>query len=467
MPPGTDATTEERDRKPSPMDIDEMRPAGGRDEAGAYILAATCDLNGCFRGKRLRASSLDKVMSDGIRMPMSSIGVDIWGTDVFANSLTLDQGDLDGICEPTERGPIPLAWGGTQARFVPLWMRTEGGEPFFGDPRRTLADSLGRFRAMGLTPVIATEVEFYLVDPASPRARPLAPVPAGHRDAKDTIYSLEELADAGAFLDDVYAMAEACGVGVDAATSESGPSQFEFNLMHGSDALRIADDTVFFKQIVRNAARRHGFAATFMAKPYAHHSGSGLHVHFSLTDDGGRNLFDDGGPHGTAMMRRAVAGMIEAMPDCTAIFAPHRNSFRRLRPDSLAPTTAAWGYENRTTAIRIPGGPAAARRIEHRVAGADANPYLVISAILGAALDGIVREAEPPAPVRGNGYARDASALPATWTAALDLFQAGEAVPRIFRPTLVEMFSACKRQELAVFSHDVSELEYASYLHSV
>ena len=230
--------------------------AGQNEGRGAYVLAATCDLNGCFRGKRVEAASLDKILKNGIRMPMSSIGVDIWGTDVFANSLTLDQGDLDGICEPTERGPIPLAWSATQAQFVPMWMRAETGEPFFGDPRRTLADILARFRAVQLTPVVATEVEFYLIDPKSPRAKPLTRMPTGHADAKDTIYSLEELAEVGPFLDDVYAMAAACGVAVDAATSESGPSQFEFNLVHGPDALEVADNTVFFKQIVRNMARQ-------------------------------------------------------------------------------------------------------------------------------------------------------------------------------------------------------------------
>ena len=400
-------------------------------------------------------------------MPMSSIGVDIWGTDVFANSLTLDQGDLDGICEPTERGPIPLAWSATQAQFVPMWMRAETGEPFFGDPRRTLADILARFRAVQLTPVVATEVEFYLIDPKSPRAKPLTRMPTGHADAKDTIYSLEELAEVGPFLDDVYAMPPPAVSPSMPRPRRAARASSSSNLVHGPDALEVADITVFFKQIVRNMARKHGFAATFMAKPYPAHSGSGLHVHFSIVDAQGRNVFDNGGPEGTVLMRQAVAGLIEAMPGCTALFAPHLNSFRRLCPESLAPTTAAWGFENRTAAIRIPGGPAAARRIEHRVAGIDANPYLVIAAILGAAIDGITRRAEPPLPTSGNTYASDAKSLPATWASALDLFEQSDIVKRIFQPKLIEMFSTCKRQELAVFNRDISDLEYASYLHSV
>ncbi|MDS9470031.1 glutamine synthetase family protein [Paracoccus sp. MBLB3053] len=433
----------------------------------AYLLAAHCDLNGVFRGKRLPLSAAEKLASGGIRMPMSSIGVDIWGTDVIGNSLTFDQGDLDGIVEPTGRGPLPLAFGATPAMFTPMWMRKEDGEPFFGDPRRTLAAVIGQFEEMGLRPVVATEVEFYLVDPAAPAARPLSVPDVGHADCSDTIYSMSELAGVDAFLNEVYAVAEDCGVAVDGATSESGPGQFEFNLMHGPDALKVADDTVLFKQIVRSAARRHGFAASFMAKPYAEHSGSGLHVHFSLLDGEGRNIFDDGTREGTAAMRHAVGGVLAAMHDCTLIFAPHQNSYRRLRPGTLAPTVAAWGYENRTAALRIPGGPPVARRIEHRVSGADANPYLVIAAILAAALDGIEAGQEPPAPADGNVHDSDAPQIPADWRSALSVFETSPKVARLFHPEFIAMFAACKRQELDVFEREITALEYHSYLHTV
>lgn len=429
-----------------------------------FVLAAACDLNGCFRGKRVAAASLAKLEKGGMRMPMSGIGVDVWGTDAPG---LIERGDLDGICEPTGRGPLPLMWTGTPALFLPMWMRHEDGRPFHGDPRRMLAAVLERYAAKGLTPVVATELEFYLLDPAAPRAQPLVKVPRSHADGRDTIYSLDELATVGPFLDDVYRMAEACGVALDAAISESGPSQFEINLAHGPDALRVADDSVYFKQIVKNMARKHGFAASFMAKPYARHSGNGLHVHFSVLDAAGRNVFDNGGPEGTERMRHAVAGVVEAMPASTALFAPHQNSYRRLCPGSLAPTTAAWGYENRTAAIRIPGGPHQARRIEHRVAGADANPYLVIAAILAAALDGIERQARPPAPTQGNSYADGQRGLPSDWRSALDAFETAPANPDLFHPELLAMFLACKRQELAVFDRDISDLEYESYLHTV
>lgn len=436
-------------------------------DAPAYMLAAHCDLNGVFRGKRLPLAAAEKLATSGIRMPMSSIGVDIWGTDVLGNALTFEQGDLDGIVEVTGRGPLPLALGATPALFTPMWMRKEDGSPFFGDPRRMLAHVLERYRARGLTPVVATEVEFYLVDPAAPVARPLVAMDAMHPDCSDTIYALSELAGVDAFLDEVYAVCAACGVAADSATSESGPGQFEFNLLHGPDALRVADDTVLFKQIVRSAARRHGLAASFMAKPYPQHSGNGLHVHFSLLDAGGRNIFDDGGTDGTAAMRHAVAGLLAAMHDCTLIFAPHQNSYRRLRPDSLAPTAIAWGYENRTAALRIPGGPAAARRIEHRVAGADANPYLVIAAILAAALDGLGQGAEPAPATGGNVHDAAAPRIPPDWRSAQAAFAQSPDVRRLLHPEFIAMFAACKRQELAVFDREITALEYHSYLHTV
>jgi glutamine synthetase len=164
-------------------------------------------------------------------------------------------------------------------------------------------------------------------------------------------------------------------------------------------------------------------------------------------------------------MRHAVAGLIDALPECAAIFAPHANSYRRLCPGSLAPTTATWGYENRTAALRIPGGPNGARRIEHRVSGADANPYLVIAAILAAALDGIEAAAEPPAPVVGNAYVQDARSLPSGWRNAVEAFAASPVVARLFPLEFAATFVACKRQEISVFDRDISDFEFATYLH--
>jgi glutamine synthetase len=225
--------------------------------------------------------------------------------------------------------------------------------------------------------------------------------------------------------------------------------------MHCDDALRAADDAWLFKMLVKGLARRHGFAASFMAKPYPEYSGSGLHTHFSVLDGDGRNVFDSGGPKGTAMLRHAVAGCLNAMHDSTLIFAPHQNSYERLVPGKHAPTSICWGYENRTSAIRIPAGSPSARRIEHRVAGGDVNPYLMLAAILGAAIDGIEQGQEPASPVTGNAYAISGlPQIPGNWESAIDAFENSAIVPRFLHPELIRNLVETKRQEL----HYIGEL---------
>jgi glutamine synthetase len=195
-----------------------------------------------------------------------------------------------------------------------------------------------------------------------------------------------------------------------------------------------------------------------MAKPYPEYSGSGLHTHFSVIDTNGDNVFDSGGPKGTAMMKQAVAGCLNAMHDSTLLFAPHQNSYERLVPGMHAPTAVSWGYENRTSAIRIPAGNPAARRIEHRVAGGDVNPYLMLAAILGAALDGIEREMEPASPIVGNAYAVEGlPQIAETWEAAIDAIEQSTVVPRFLHPELIKNLVSTKRQEL----HYLGELSDA------
>lgn len=438
------------------------------DTAPRAFYAAICDLNGIFRGKRLPGSKLDSAQGGGIRMPMSSIGVDIWGTDVAGTCLTMDQGDLDGVCTTTGRDLIDLGWApdGNQP-FLHLWMSKEDGSPYFADARQLLAEVLARFAKLGLRPVVASEVEFYLLDAQEGGLDPAQGRFSGLPSGSDNIYSISELVEVSGFLDEVYARAAACGIEVEAATAEGAPRQFEFNLLHQPDALKAADDTVLFKQILRNVAQRHGKEASFMAKPFPDHAGSGMHVHFSIIDENGHNIFDDGSATGSDMLRHAVAGLLDSMAEMTLAFAPHLNSYRRLCPGGLAPTTVAWGYENRTSALRIPAGPSIARRIEHRVAGADANPYIMLAAILGGALDGMQRKAVPPEPVACNSHEMDLPSLALDWRSALERFESSACAKTILHPEFVEAFAACKRQEQEVFAARVTEFELQTYRLSV
>lgn len=431
------------------------------------LRTAVCDLNGVLRGKRIGVDQARKALEGGMRMPYSLVGLDIWGEDIEGNALVFSNGDADGITEWTGRGILPIDWTSHPTALIPLSLAHDDGRPFLGDPRQALAAILKRYAARGLTPVVATELEFYLFDPTSKKpVGPVSPV-TGKRLDSDAALSIDEIDAFESFIHEVYASCRAQGIPVDTAIAENGVGQFEINLNHLPDALRAADDAVLFKRTVKGVARKHGFAASFMAKPYGDRAGNGLHVHFSLLDRDGINVFNDDTDRGSAMMRHAVGGLLAGMAESTLIFAPHFNSYRRLRPNSYAPTVVAWGYENRMVAIRIPGGPNKARRIEHRVAGADANPYLVLAAMLGAALIGIERRIDPGEPIASDVGSRGLPMLPADWVSGINAFEAGSLMAELFAPEMRDAFVACKRQELNTFAREVSDFEIDTYLESV
>lgn len=418
------------------------------------IRVAAADLNGQPRGKRIARRYAQKAIEDGTRFPYSVLNLDIWGEDIDDSPLVFEAGDPDGILRPTERGFVPMPWIDAPTALLPIWMFHDDGRPFAGDPRHALARVVERYKARGLTPVVATEMEFYLIDDRGRELR-VPPSPrSGKRRQQAEILALRQLDAWDAFFTALYDACEEMDIPADTTISEAGPGQFEINLMHAPDALKAADDAWFFKLLVNGLARRHGFAASFMAKPYPEYSGSGLHMHFSILDETGRNIFDDGTAKGSAMLRHAVAGCLQAMPGSMLILAPHATSYDRFVPGAHAPTGIAWAYENRTTALRIPSGNPAARRIEHRVAGGDINPYLLIAAILGAALNGIEDGAEPPPAITGNAYDKDLEQLPRTWDAAIDAFANSPEIARIFPADLIANFLATKRQEL----HYMAEL---------
>lgn len=438
----------------------------GRPEITS-LRAAVCDLNGVLRGKRVPVAQARTVLEGRMRMPFSIVFLDIWGEDVADNPVVWEEGDVDGCCVPTGRGLLPMDWLSPPSALIPLWLVEEDGAPYPGDPRQALAAVVERYAQKGLTPVVATELEFYLVDTGSGEPTPpRSPVTNRLLDG-DGALCIDDLDHFEAFFTDVYAACDAYGIPVDSAISENGGGQFEINLHHVADPLRAADDALYFKRFVKGIARRHGLAASFMAKPFLDRAGSGFHVHFSLNDRDGRNIFDNGGPEGSAAMRHAVAGLLDHMRSSALVFAPHLNSYRRLQPDAHAPTEVCWGYDTRHAAIRIPGGAPDSRRIEHRVAGADANPYLVLAAILGAALAGIEAGVEPPAPMQAVQDAGAAPALPEDWKAAITAFEQSNRMGTIFAPILRRSFVGMKKQEFQVFARQISPFEHETYLETV
>ena len=431
------------------------------------VRVAAADLNGQPRGKRIPTRFADRALEDGTRFPFSVLNLDIWGEDIDDSPLVLESGDKDGVLKPTERGFMPMPWLEAPTALLPIWMFHDDGRPFAGDPRHALDNVLQRFKARGLTPVCAVELEFFLIDDSGRKLQvPPSPRSGKRRDAGD-ILSMRALDQFDNFFTELYDACEEMDIPADTAISEAGLGQFEINLMHCDDALRAADDAWLFKMLVKGLARKHGFAASFMAKPYPDYAGSGLHTHFSVLDTQGNNVFDNGGPEGTDILRHAVAGCLSAMYGSALVFAPHANSFDRMVPGKHAPTGISWAYENRTASIRIPSGSPKARRIEHRVSGGDVNPYLMLAAVLGAALNGIEDAKEPPAPIVGNAYNADLPQIPVDWASAIDAFETCPQVARIFPPELIRNFVLTKRQEMHYMNDLSREEQVEIYLDTV
>ena len=430
------------------------------------IRVAASDLNGVARGKRIPTKFAQKIEEDGTRFPLSVLNLDIWGEDIDNSPLVFEAGDPDGVALPTERGFMPMPWLENPSALLPMWMYREDGRPFDGDPRHALAAVLKRYADRGLTPVCGTELEFYIVDDSGKDLQVVPSERSGKRRPGAEILSLRALDGFDNFFTALYDGAEAMDIPAETAISEAGLGQFEINLSHGG-AMKAADDTWLFKLLVRGIARQHGFAASFMAKPYPEYSGNGMHVHFSVLDAEGNNIFDNGGDEGTDVLHHAIAGCMKGLSASALILAPHGNSYDRLVPNAHAPTSICWAYENRTAAIRVPGGSHKARRIEHRVAGGDVNPYLMLAAVLGAALTGIEDGEMPPAPITGNAYDQGLPQLPGSWGEAIDLFETDERIKRIFPAELIRNLVAAKRQELQGFAELNPEEKLNLYLDTV
>ncbi|MCG7493027.1 glutamine synthetase family protein [Thalassobius sp. Cn5-15] len=430
------------------------------------VRLAAADLNGVPRGKRIPSQFAGKLAEGTARFPYSVLNLDIWGGDIENSPLVFESGDQDGFLHMTDRGPLPMPWLDNPAALVPVWMVHEDGTPYDGDPRHALQRVLDRYTARGLSPVAAVELEFFLVDDSGEGLEMPALPTTGKKRARPDILSLATLDAFDGFFSDLYAACDAMGIPADAAISEAAKGQFEINLMHG-DAMKAADDAWLFKMLVKGLARKHGCAATFMTKPYADEAGTGLHTHFSVLDQDGNNVFDDGSDTGSDTLRHAIAGCMAAMRDSTLVFAPHAASYDRMVPGAHAPTSICWAHENRTAAIRVPSGPPQARRIEHRVAGGDVNPYLMLAAILGAALNGIEDGVEPPAPITGNSYDQELPQIITDWAEAIDTFETSAEVARLFPTELIRNMVLTKRQELREIANMDAAERLETYLESV
>jgi glutamine synthetase len=426
------------------------------------------DMNGVARGKHLPVDQADKLMGK-VRMPASFYNLDILSADVAKAGIALSRGDPDAGCHAVRFAPA--LWTGGRRALALMTMTEADGSPTPYDPRQALAAVEERFLAAGLTPVIAPELEFYLVDAArdaSGRARPpLSPL-GGERLSEAQVFRLSIHNPFAPILDEMIAAARVLGCGADVALAEFGPGQFEINLTHVAGALEAADQAFLLKLAIRETARRHGMEASFMAKTYGDMAGSGLHFHISVLDQAGRNIFSgetEGVPN--AALSGAIGGLKRHMAASMLLFAPHMNSFRRFGPGTYAPFVAAWGLDNRSTALRVPATTGPGARVEHRLPGADANPYLALAAILEAMLEGIEEGIDPGPPALSEAGPEDGPPLPLGWGRAILAFEEDAFPARALGAEFARCYGLMKEQEMASLNLRVTDTDYDVYLRSV
>jgi len=431
--------------------------------------AFVIDVNGVPRGKWIPYARAGEILRSGMAMPRSIYALDVWGRDVDEAGLATGTGDPDGMCWPVSGSLSRVTWLERPTGQILLGMRGRDGAGFYADPRQVLVRVLERFAQIKLTPVVATELEFYFIDPVRSALDPVRPPNTREgrwHTGQTQVLSIAELQEYEQVFDDISTACETQNVPADTTLRENGPGQYEINLNHVPNALRAADYAVLLKRIVKGVARKHNLDATFMAKPYGRQAGSGMHVHFSLIDEAGRNVFV-GEEEPAEILFHAVGGLLSNMADSIAIFSPHANSYRRLTPSEHAPTFASWGFDNRSAAVRVITASKPATRIEHRVAGADSNPYLVLALILAAAFEGIKTRRDPGGPVSGDAHDVAHEPLPTNWDYALQRFAKSSFTHAALGSRYRDLYTACKRQELAEFALRVTDVEYDAYIRTV
>lgn len=432
-----------------------------------HVDAIFIDMCGMARGKRLPIDELEGLYRQGMNLPASIYLLDVTGDQLDVMGRGFGDGDPDGTGFPVAGTLAPAPWAGAGLGQVLMRLHEPARDAICYDPRNVLAAVLERFTALGLTPVVACELEFYLIDAVRlAGGAPQPPLIPGlaRRNSSEQVYSLEDLDYYQDFLGDLQNWSAQQGVPATMASSEFGPGQFEINLEHRADALRAGDDAALLRRLVKAAAQARGMEASFMSKPYADKAGSGLHVHVSVLDALGRNIFDGNGAKGSDALLHAIGGVRQAMAQSMAIFAPSLSAFRRFAHNMFVPLSSCWGYNNRSVSVRVPPGPGDARRLEHRVAGADANPYLVLAAVLTGMHHGLATQADPGPPVEGNAGAQVAPDLPQNFWAGLEVMAAGKILPDYFPGNYTAVYVDAKRRELDKFLQVISPQEYDWYL---
>jgi glutamine synthetase len=432
------------------------------------------DINGIMRGVRAPRSDMPGILEAGVYMSASTMLLDSRGLLPEGLDIGLADGDPDYPCLPVPGTLAPIPWSKSPMGQCLLQMHVDRNRPYYYDSRQVLQRVLTRFEELRLTPVIALELEFYLVADDEQRIKPRRTRIPGTLLVQELprLHGLDELHDLHAFLADVEASCAAQGIPIGTTMSEGSPGQLEINLHHVASAELACDHAMMLRRLVRGVAQRHGMAATFMAQPFSEFDGSGMHVHCSLLDANGKNVFAGNAPAErpdayAPELRFGIGGLLETLPESQAILAPNANSYRRLGPGSFLSAAPSWGYNHRQVAVRIPPANDANVRFEHRPAGADCNPYLVVAALLAGLHHGLLNRVEPPPMVReGQIVEQDGDGAP-HWEGALESFEAARILPGYLGKDFCETYARCRRLELRQYRAQVPDLDYIWYLGSI
>jgi len=423
------------------------------------------DVNGNTLGKRLAVADAHSAFTQGVQFSSCALIADVRGLGYNVQGMGASDGDPDGTAMPLAGTLHLVPWARSSTAQVLCSMRhapTRGSLWF--DPREVLREVLAQCRRTGVYPVIACELEFYLLDPRrqADGGIALATLPGrGSPPRRAANLSMDAIEESSLFLNGVVEAAAEQAVPVCGAVAEYGIGQYEVNLRHVADPLLAADHAVLLKRIVKGVAQSMGMLASFMAKPFVRQAGSGLHVHVSLADASGANRFGLEG--GEPLLEQAVAGMQALMFDSVGLCAPNFNSYRRyLGP--FVPTTRDWGHDNRAVAFRVPAAHGSGRRIEHRVAGADASPHLVLAGILAAVLHGLDHKLQPTAPAVGRVQSGPDPHFPNGLLAALERLEHSSLLPAYIPQKYLALFAELKRREYAAVIEELFTREFDFYL---
>ncbi|AXE62519.1 glutamine synthetase family protein [Candidatus Thioglobus sp. NP1] len=426
------------------------------------------DFNGIPRGKNASPKTLIKASEGGLKMPISSYVLDVWGDNPKGTGLVMS-GDGDAICRIVESSLAITPWSSRNTAQCIVSMEDGNGDAIYADPRNVLNSILSRFKNLGLRPVIAPEMEFYLIDKQLQKnGHPQMPlIPGTNRRYEEVqLLNLSEMDDFEEFFELVEKSAISLGIPAETAIKECAPGQFEINLLHHDDALLMADQAFLMKRLIKNCARKFNLNATFMAKPFSEEAGNGMHAHLSIIDKDGKNIFKvnkNKQPQG--VFASAIAGLLKNAPDFLSFYAPHSNSYRRLVHNAdHAPTTLSWGNENRTALVRLPEASNNATRLEFRLPSADSNPYLVFASILASVLNGIENEFNLEKETIGNAHAQHEPELGITWREAVHKTSVSSVVKEFFGDRFQQSYQCVKESEIKRFESTITDFEYNSYL---